>query len=160
MYRHVLIGCSIVVLLTVHCQRDNPVTPSFFATPEIILFNDWDAISLSDDPVTIDEAIVENDHLKLKITYAGGDKNHEFKLYGSEFFLESYPVQAVLYLSHDAHGDAGKAIITEELMFNLTPLKDLYYNVYRGKGPILLRIYEPDQKTYFMALIIYEFFGS
>jgi len=160
MYKHVIIGCSIVVLLTVHCQRENPVSPSFFATPEIILFNDWDAISLSDDPVTIEEAIVENDHLKLKITYAGGDENHDFELFGSEIFLESYPVQAVLYLSHNANGDTGKALITEALTFNLIPLKNLYYNIYQGKGPILLRIYEPDQKTYFIALIIYELFKS
>ena len=152
-----LVGFQMVILLTINCHHQDPVSTSLDVLPEVILFSDWSVVSFSKDPVTIQEANVDGDRLKLKITYSGGDKKHDFNLFGSESFLESLPVQAELFLSHDANGDMAEALITEELTFNLSPLKELYRKMYHHNGSILLRIHEPGVMATFRALIIYEF---
>ena len=152
-----LIYFSTIFLLAIGCQRKDPVSVSRFDAQEVILLDDWDALSLSEDPASIHSAIVEDDHLKLTVSYSGGDKKHDFQLFGGKTFLESYPVQYKLFLAHDANGDRAEALIKEELVFDLAPLKALYKSIYRDNGPILLRVYAPGEEDTFKALIVYEF---
>ena len=61
-----------------------------------------DSIQL--DPFDLEGIHIAGDTITLDITYSGGCKEHGFSLYMSPAaFLESYPVQANLYLLHDGH---------------------------------------------------------
>lgn len=148
---------AIVFLLTSRCDQQDPVSALQEEVQEVILFDNRNVFSSTEDPASIQEASIQGDQLSLKVTYSGGGKKHDFTLFASEGFLESSPVQAELFLSHYAHGDSCEALITEELLFNLSPLKKLYKSMYQDNGPILLRIYEPGETDSFKVLIIYEF---
>jgi len=123
---------------------------------EIIIFDDVGNITLSTDPLTITEARMSQNILYLTVRYGGGCREHEFELYGNSGFLESYPVQASIYLSHDSNGDLCEALITSELAFDLLPLKRAYQRAYSDFGPVLLRVHEPGMPDPFGPLILYE----
>jgi hypothetical protein len=91
------------------------------------------------DPFSLQSATVRGDTLTINLQYGGGCAEHDFQLFMSPgAFLESSPVQANLYLRHNAHGDACRALLTRELIFDLTPISHLY-----GRpDPILLNIYD------------------
>ncbi len=92
------------------------------------------------DPVSVDAAVVEEDALRLDVGYSGGCEAHDFRLCWDGSFLESNPVQVRLGLSHDSHGDACEAYITEPLSFDLGPLRAAWQEAYRQEtGTILLR---------------------
>ena len=57
-------------------------------------------------------------------------------------FLESYPVQANLYLRHNSNGDACEALINDDLTFNLRPIAELHKTVYGKYDEIVLNVYE------------------
>ncbi len=81
------------------------------------------------DPFTINKATLKGDLLKIKVSYSGGCKEHDFVLISSGF-MESYPVQVNLILSHNANNDSCEAWLTEELSFDLSPLKQAYQQGY------------------------------
>ncbi len=75
------------------------------------------------------------DALALSVQYAGGCFPHTWKLCYTGTFLESSPVQTGLVLI-DTTGEADNclALPTAELVFDLTPLRELYTSQYPG-GP-------------------------
>ena len=149
---------GMVVLLTVAgCNRRDPLSTFRTETQEIVLHDAGRVFLASTDPATIREARIDGDRLMLKVAYTGGSQSHDFQLYGYKIFLESYPVQSDIFLTHDARGDEGDAVNVINLKFDLSPLKDLYNSWYRDGGPILLRIHEPGDTANFRILIAYEF---
>lgn len=81
------------------------------------------------------------DVLTIGVTYSGGCAQHDFDLFWAGSFLESFPVQAVLVLTHDAHGDLCKALISENVAFDLAPLRAVYQDGYgEGAATINLRV--------------------
>lgn len=60
-------------------------------------------------------------------------------------FMESYPVQANLYLRHDAHDDPCRAIVRDSVVFDLTPIVELYRQMYGPSGQINLNLYNFEQ---------------
>ena len=68
---------------------------------------------------------LDKDMLKLFVQYSGGCEDHEFLLIGPNGFLESMPVQINVLLSHNANNDLCEAYLSEELMFDLKPLKEV-----------------------------------
>ena len=124
---------------------------------EIILFHDISSINLAVDPANIQGASMDGDRLSLRVTYSGGCWAHELDLYGSTAFLESYPVQADVFLSHDAKDDPCDALIREQLFYDLLPLKQAYHQAYGPEGPLLLRIHEPGATEPVRPLVRYDF---
>ena len=110
------------------------------------------------DPADVHEAWVEGDLLHLRVSYGGGCGEHDFALRFSRPFLESDPVQAPLYLAHDAKGDPCRAIVGRELVFDLTPLKQSYREAYgRSDGTIDLRVFAPGVAHSYTPLVRYVF---
>lgn len=109
-----------------------------------------DSIQL--DPFELRAIEIVGDTISLNITYVGGCKEHDFALFMSPAaFLESFPVQANLYLRHDSHGDACEALIPTTVAFNLRPIAELYQNFYGPDGEIMINVFdyfqdEPGQK--------------
>lgn len=113
----------------------DPIILANGANPE-----DWDL-----DHFGIERVNITCDKLQIKLSYGGGCREHEFKLAAWSYFLESFPVQANILLSHNANDDPCLAIMRETLNFDLTPLKDEYRRMYPGdiQGCIILRLYRP-----------------
>ncbi len=112
-------------------------------------------ITLPRDAATIQSATVTGDTLRLRVTYAGGLVEHRFALYGVGF-KESYPVQVDVFLAHDARGDAGEALLTRDLSFDLSPLVQAYRESYASDGPIILRVHEPGATAPLSTAVRYE----
>ena len=95
------------------------------------------------DPFDLEDIEIEGDSITLNITYSGGCKEHCFSLYMTPAaFLESYPVQANLYLRHNSNGDACEALVNESVSFNLRPIAELYKTAYGKYDEIILNVYE------------------
>jgi len=114
---------------------------------KVILSNGFDSSSAIMDSYTVNNAEFDSDTLNLEISYSGGCEEHQFLLIAWNYFLESYPVRANLLLSHNANGDACRALITSKLSFDMTPLKEEYLKLYGGEnGSIILVLSLSDDK--------------
>jgi hypothetical protein len=108
------------------------------------MFDDINEIDLFTDPARIDELWIKGDCIHLEVTFSGcSARTHDFVLFCSANFMESYPVQTAMYLSHDGKGEPCDAVFTRTLVFDLTPLRLAYLRGYRDRGPIRLRLHEP-----------------
>ena len=95
------------------------------------------------DEYVINAATVEDDTLRVNVSYSGGCETHAFTLVAEPIFLESFPVQLRVSLAHNANGDTCEALITEDHVFDLTPIKTMYQKGYRtDTGTIVLRLKE------------------
>jgi hypothetical protein len=106
-------GCSPIILL----QRvDN--TPAYS--------------SLVADPFSILNVKIENDCLKITLSYSGGCEIHEFIMAYNE--LPHFGIYSgTLTLSHNAHGDMCEALITKTISYDLSPLQKDESNMVRLK---------------------------
>jgi hypothetical protein len=105
--------------------------------------------------IDIDSMRVDGKELTLSVHYGGGCKHHNFTLFmAPPMFAESNPVQAYLYLFHNANGDFCRALVHENLTFDLQPLLDLYG---REDETIILNIHDlPDSAWERNGSIRYE----
>jgi len=86
------------------------------------------------DAYSIDGVALDGAELVVSVGYSGGCEDHDFVLcWPDQAFMESYPVQVALEVSHDAHGDACEAWIREELRFDLSPMSQAYFDSYGSK---------------------------
>ncbi len=93
------------------------------------------------DPVDITSGVINGDTLTLSVAYGGGCEEHDFGLCWDSLFLESEPVQVNLALAHDGMGDACEAYIMEDLVLDLTPLKQAYQDAYQtDTGTITIHV--------------------
>jgi len=105
------------------------------------------------DPYTLNSATITDDMLDISVSYSGGCEAHAFTLVVSEAFLESFPVQLPVSISHNANNDTCEAYPTENYRFDLTPIKTMYQNAYRqDAGTIVLRLKDAAEGD-----LIYEF---
>lgn len=90
----------------------------------------------------LDSARIVGDRLSMSIHHSGGCGEHQFDLFMSPAaFMESYPVQANIYLRHIDLNDPCDAIVGKELTFDLTPAVELYRQGYGSYGPIWFNLY-------------------
>ncbi|MHA1946097.1 MAG: hypothetical protein ACXAC6_16100 [Candidatus Hodarchaeales archaeon] len=121
----------------------------------IILANQLNPLSLANDymtiqPVVIDKSVydtssrdpfdffrvdIDGDLLIIEVSFYGGQISHDFELIGAGEFMESYPIQTSVVLSHESNGDLGEALITKELVFDLKPLKKAFFSLYSFFSP-------------------------
>ncbi len=107
---------------------------------------------LQNESFQLDTAWIEDYTLHVDVHYSGGCKDHEWVMSMSPAtFMESYPVQANLFLSHEDYNDACDAWIGEYLTFDLRPVEHLYMLNYADGGPLYLNLYhyfqgEPGEK--------------
>ena len=92
------------------------------------------------DPLTINDVKLQSNFLVFNVSYGGGCEEHIFQLVSSSF-MESYPVQVNIVLSHEDNDDPCDMWITETLMFNILPLQKSYQNSYNEEsGTIVMNI--------------------
>jgi hypothetical protein len=115
------------------------------AVSRVVLPEGSDAADWRQDPYSIEVAAIEDDTFRLRVSYTGGCEQHSFQLVASESFSRTGSIEVGLLLSHNAKGDPCKALITQELRFDLSPLKRECQRTARTrKGPILLHLQNLD----------------
>jgi hypothetical protein len=96
----------------------------------------------ADGSYGIRDASIDGDILVLRVAYSGGCEKHAFELVGSnELGPPSADAETEVrtYLAHNSNGDSCKQLVTEELCFDLSPLKAQYREVYRTEsGSVVL----------------------
>ena len=98
-----------------------------------------EGLEMKKDQASILEARLDGERLHLRVQYGGGARQHDFELLCLDALAKSMPPKATLYLSHNANGDLAKALITQDLVFDLAPMRELV------SGPVLLRIIPPGE---------------
>jgi hypothetical protein len=158
-----LLTCSIAAILTLTAACGNSdrllnrsPTHRLGVHSPIIMTDDPIPGDLPADGASIENVRIVGDLIKLTVSYSGGCRRHVFKLFGSTGFMESLPVQARLFLSHDGNGDMCEALIRDELVFDLSSLKRSYKKAYSDDGPVLLRIFGPGATEPIRPLPRYE----
>lgn len=112
------------------------------ATVQPVVITDLAPDSIHLDPFSLEEAFVAGDTLHLRLSHGGGCANHEYRLFMSPAaFMESYPVQANLYLQHNGNNDMCDALLMPRLQFDLRPIAEAYRASYRSDGPVLLNLH-------------------
>lgn len=91
------------------------------------------------DVLEIASARAEGGILTVEVRYGGGCTSHDVDAVAWTGWMESNPVQVGVALTHDAHGDACKALVTRSLAFDLEPLRRAYQKAY-GSGPATLSL--------------------
>lgn len=71
--------------------------------------------------------------LHLKVSYSGGCEEHIFNLYTDKRYMKSYPPKLNLFLEHIDNNDKCRAMITKELVFDVTGIE------YPGTNELVLR---------------------
>ena len=103
--------------------------------------------SWSRDPFQIQEAEVSGHTLDLRLAYGGGCRKHELKVVAWGGWMESFPVQVRLFISHEDFDDPCDAWIAADLSFDLTPLKLAYEAAYgvgsAGQTTLVLLLDDP-----------------
>jgi hypothetical protein len=123
------------------CQRQQPLAP---VDGPLAVVVGSPGTSYRTDPATILGARIEGDLLNLDVEFGGGCSEHEFALVHSGGFRESFPVQTDLRLMHDANGDPCRALVQRMLVFDLTPLKQVYLTSYAApSGEMEIHVIAP-----------------
>ncbi len=100
-----------------------------------------DSIQL--DAFQLQSVSISGNILTMAITHGGGCAQHDYALFMSPAaFLESFPVQANLYLRHNDHDDPCDALLSPTLTFNLRPVGELYQHFYGRKEEIIINVFE------------------
>jgi len=81
-----------------------------------------DIREIKSDTFKLESAVIENDILKITVSYAGGAAEHEFTLYWSGISTRSMPPQLPMVLKHNANGDQAEAYITTTIEFELSAI--------------------------------------
>ena len=111
---------------TVDTPADTIAVPPFSpGADSLIVVNTLDDM-VGTDPFWLGDVRIEGDILSLVVTYSGGCEEHEFALWTTPEYAESEPAQHGLFLTHNANGDMCEAAITQELRFDISPLKTLH----------------------------------
>jgi hypothetical protein len=163
MQRYASGGFFLVLVLSIACIRqfdptsdrqdnDDPVVnPSNM----IQIYPDQNDIPLYEDPAWIQDAEIQGDSLMLVVEASGGCAEHDYELFGCHCFMESFPVQTNVYLSHDAHNDPCEALIIDTLRFDLAPLKDVFLTYYPTDETVILRIIPPGSDVPIDTMLVY-----
>ena len=135
------------LLAAVACSGGDPISPPFTTAEQpgrIAVDLGASVGGLPRDGYQIEEAHIDRDTLRLRVTHGGGCAVHEYGLTAYDGWLESNPVQVRALLLHDAHGDMCDALLTVNLRFDLQPLKQAYLRAYGGSsGTVVIRLSDP-----------------
>lgn len=83
-----------------------------------------ECMPVGEDWLILEDAGLKGDKLIVDVKYGGGCSQHSVQLNWDGKILKSNPPQIILDLSHNAHGDPCKALLSERLQFDLSVIMD------------------------------------
>lgn len=84
---------------------------------------------------------ITGDILNIKVGFTGGCGKHNFQLFGNGMLKKSLPPQLDVYLEHNIENETCKKEMTQNLRFDLSPLKK------SGNPLIVVNINSADNKA-------------
>lgn len=115
-----------------------PVIVDFDSEP-----HDW-----PQDALTLGSHSLAGNYLTLEVEYSGGCTGHVLDLVAHGGWMESFPVQVSVLLTHDDRDDACDGLIRRNVEFDLRTLRDAYVESYGAGEPgtttIIMRLTVPD----------------
>jgi hypothetical protein len=112
------------------------------------------------DPLTIESVALAGGILEASVTYGGGCRTHEIDLVAFGGWLDSFPVQVNVRLSHEDNDDMCDALVGATLSFDLSALAAAYREAYGAGDPgettVVLRLEDSTQASG-VRLIEYQF---
>ncbi|MCB0711577.1 MAG: META domain-containing protein [Ignavibacteriae bacterium] len=92
-------------------------------------------------PFSTSQPQINGDLLTVQVQYSGGCEEHKFSLVGPETIPSGDPTPITLYLQHSSKPDPCLAYISNDLTFDLTPLKERWKQVTgKSSGEILITL--------------------
>ena len=79
-------------------------------------------LNMESAAINIQSAEIKGTSIQLVVSYSGGCAEHSFRLIGSPVLTKSLPPQRAMKLIHINNGDQCKKMITDTLLFDVTPL--------------------------------------
>ena len=93
------------------------------------------------DAYWLDNLAIQDDCLIVDVSSSGGCADHVYTSCWDQSFAESEPVQATVWLDHDAMDDPCEAIVNENLIIDLGPLRAAYVEAYQvDTGTIIINV--------------------
>ena len=114
-------------LFSFQCKKKKDMVKSeveMNASPDVVpQINIVRSMPSETDHFTVKGLSIDGKILQIEVSYAHGGKNdHTFDLYTNQMMMKSMPPKMNLFLQHNANGDLGKALKTETLFFDLSPI--------------------------------------
>ena len=78
------------------------------------------------DPFEVNEARIAGNTLIVNVSYGGGCAVHVFRAWADDAFRMTDPVGLAIAITHDARGDPCERWVTEDIQFDLTPVRNAY----------------------------------
>ena len=91
------------------------------------------------DPCSIEGAVTSEHNLILRVLYVGGCRTHHFDILEKKVSRRAEFVVIDLLLAHDAQDDDCKALVREELIFDISAL-EAEHNSDLASGQLRLRV--------------------
>lgn len=114
--------------------------------PNPAILSNRSAVDLRMDEFDLDSASISGKTISLDVVYGGGCETHYFSLYmNPDFFAESNPVQANLYLVHYNNEDFCLALVHNTVRFDIRPIINRQIELYGNDNPIQLNIFDYEQ---------------
>lgn len=82
--------------------------------------------------------------LEIRVGYSGCSPDHPLALFAGADFMESSPPQTWLRISHDDRGELCDAYFEDSRVFDLSPLRNRFFELYGSYGPMVLVLTTPD----------------
>lgn len=93
------------------------------------------------DNYTVLSTALNGDVLSIVVQYGGGCETHQFDLFADPRIMKSMPPQQNIVLKHNANGDNCRALITDTVAYDLSPIR------IGEKGSIVLRLHGTEERV-------------
>ena len=139
---HLSMRKTLLLVLCLACADPTEPPNGYWSTTDtwvgqIVITPNANSPHWPSDAVTIQSLAIKGDSLELAVSFGGGCRDHTFVLLADAAWMESYPVQVGVRLSHEANDDACDALLSRVLRFDLTPLKAAYTSSYQATTGII-----------------------
>ena len=122
MKKYLVYSFTLLMTLLVSCLPPRYGMIEYEAAADSMPLAEIGDLNTESAAVDIQSAEIKGTSIQLVVSYSGGCAEHSFRLIGSPMLTKSLPPQRAVKLIHTNNGDQCKKMITDTLMFDVTPL--------------------------------------
>ncbi len=123
----------------------------------IRLINEENNSIIDKNLLNVKSVLLTGDELMFDVEYGGGCKEHELNLFAYKEIMKSNPAQVTVRLSHNSNGDMCEALISKNVSFDLSSLKEYLKQNFNIQDKVLLLLFDPSGKPLQSQVIEYNF---